>query len=122
MPAGKTLSDPTAPDGVAAAITGFGFDDVRPARDLDFSNQNLTSRVITKTFDGLKVTVNVLHQNTDYWATVSAEAMSPHSPALAEATAINAHASGWAYKLPAFKGQLFMTTLDSLLKPPDAPR
>ena len=122
LPAGKALSDPTAPDGVAAAITGFGFDDVRPARDLDFSNPNLTSRVITKTFDGLKVTVNVQRQGADYWATVSAEAMSPQSTSLAEATAINAHASGWAYKLPAYKGQLFMTTLDSLLKAPDAPR
>jgi hypothetical protein len=120
IPTGKTLSDPTAPDGVAAAITGFGFDDVRPARDLDFTNQNLTTRVVTKTFDGLKVTVNVLHQGADYWATVAADAMTPH--ALAEATAINAHASGWAYKLPTFKGQLFMTTLDSLLKAPDAPR
>jgi len=122
LPAGKSPSDPTAPDGVAAAITGFGFDDVRPARDLDFSNQNLTSRVITKTFDGLKVTVNVQRQGADYWATVSGEAMNPRSPALAEAAAINAHASGWAYKLPAYKGQLFMTTLDSLLKAPDAPR
>ncbi len=120
MPAGKVLSDPTAPDGVAAAITSFGFDDVRPAKDLDFGNQNMTARVVTKTFDGLQVTVNVQRQGADYWATVSAEAMNPRSPALVEATAINAHASGWAYKLPAYKGQLFMTTLDSLLKAPDA--
>jgi len=41
--------------------------------------------------------------------------------AVKEAAAINARASGWAYKLPAFKGQLFMTTLDSLLKAPPAP-
>jgi hypothetical protein len=120
LPAGKALSDPTVPDGVAAAITSFGFDDVRPAKDLDFNDQNVTARVITKTFDGLTVTVNMLRQGADYWATVSAEAAS--QPALAEATAINAHASGWAYKLPAYKGQLFMTTLDSLLKSADAPR
>jgi len=124
LPSGKSLSDPTAPDGVAAAITSFGFDDVRPTKDLDFGNQSVTARVVTKTFDGLKVTTNVQRQGTDYWATVSAEAVGELGPASAEATAINAHASGWAYKLPAYKGQLFMTTLDSLLKSPDtqAPR
>lgn len=120
MPQGKTLSDPTVPDGVASAITGFGFDDVKPARDLEFAN---ATRVVTRTFDGLKVTVQVVRQRADYWAVVSAEADNRSKPEVAsEATAINAHASGWAYKLPAYKGQLFMTTLDSLLKTPQAPR
>lgn len=120
LPSGKSLSDPTAADGVASAVTGFGFDDVRPARELDFAN---ASRAVTKTFDGLKLTVHVLKQGADYWATVSADAESTSKPEVAsEATAINAHASGWAYKLPAYKGQLFMTTLDSLLKTPQAAR
>ncbi len=57
----------------------------------------------------------------DCWAQVSAEAAAPSTPDTAkEAAAINAHASGWAYKLAAFKGQLFMTTLDSLLRAPPA--
>lgn len=116
LPMGKTISDPAAPDGVASAITGFGFDDVRPAREIDFSDAATNARVITKTFDGLKVTMNIKRQGADYWAIVSADAFRP--AAAAEATAINAHASGWAYKLPAYKGQLFMTTLDSLLKSP----
>ena len=121
IPAGKTVSDPTIPDGVASAITGFGFDDVRPARELDFNNPTTAARVTTRTFDGLKVTVNVLKQGQDYWAIVSAEPTDPaKSDAAKEAAAINAHASGWAYKLAAFKGQLFMTTLDSLLKAPSA--
>ena len=120
LPAGKSLSDPTAADGVASAITGFGFDDVRPARDLDFSN---ATRVVTKTFDGLKVTVHVLKAAADYWAVISAEAENSSKPDVAsEAAAIDAHTSGWAYKLPAYKGQLFMTTLDSLLKTPQAAR
>lgn len=128
VPAGKIVSDPTVPDGVASAITGFGFDDVRLARELDFDNPAATARVTTKTFDGLKITVNVQRQGQDYWATVSAEAVGSAKPdAAKEAAGINAHASGWAYKLPAYKGQLFMTTLDSLLStpaatPPQAPR
>ncbi len=122
IPAGKAVSDPTVPDGVASAIADFGFDDVRPARELDFSDPATATRLITKTFDGLVVTVHVVKAGADYWALVSAEAAAPSTPAVAkEAAAINAHASGWAYKLPAFKGQLFMTTLDSLLKPPPAP-
>ncbi len=122
IPAGKTVSDPAAPDGVASAITGFGFDDVRPAKELDFANPATTARVVTKTFDGLRVTVNVVHNGADYWATVSADTAESAKPdAAKEAAAINAHASGWAYKLPAYKGQLFMTTLDSLLKAPSAP-
>ena len=118
VPSGKTVSDPAAPDGVASAITGFGFDDVRPAREIDFGDSATNARVVTKTFDGLKITANVKRQGADYWAIISAEAFKPE--AAAEANAINAHASGWAYKLPAYKGQLFMTTLDSLIKPPPA--
>jgi hypothetical protein len=116
VPAGKTVADPAAPDGVASAITGFGFDDVRPAREIDFSDSATNARVVTKTFDGLKVTVNVKRQGADYWAIVSADAFKPEAEG--EASAINARASGWAYKLPADKGQLFMTTLDSLIKAP----
>ena len=117
IPAGKTVADPTVPDGVAAAITGFGFDDVRPAHDLDFA---AGARVTTTTFDGLKVVVTVLKTGADYWATISAEG-DGRPDAAKEASAINAHASGWAYKLPAFKGQLYMTTLDSLLTAPSPP-
>jgi hypothetical protein len=73
---------------------------------------------VTKTFDGLEVTVNVKRQGADYWAIISADASK--TEAEGEASAINAHASGWAYKLPAYKGQLFMTTLDSLIKAPAA--
>jgi hypothetical protein len=122
IPAGKAVADPTIPDGVASAITEFGFDDVRPASDFDFTNAATTARVVTRTFDSLKVTVTVLKSGADFWATVSAEAADPAKPdAAKEAATINAHAAGWAYKLPAFKGQLYMTTLDSLLKAPTAP-
>jgi len=120
--AGKSVGDPTVPDAVGYAITGFGFDDVRPASELDFTNPTTTARVTTKTFDGLTVTLHVLKSGQDYWAVLSAEASDAgKADAAKEAAAINARASGWAYKLPAFKGQLFMTTLDSMLKTPAAP-
>jgi hypothetical protein len=121
-PLAKPLADASMPDGVAAAIAGFSFNDVRPARDLDFGSQGGASHVVTTTFDGLRVTVSVLKQGADYWASVSAEAVdSSRTDANKEAAIINAHASGWAYKLDTFKGQLFMTTLDTLLKAAQGP-
>lgn len=118
LPKGRELSDPTAPDGIAAAISGFAFDDVRPAKDIDFGD---AARVITKTFDGLSVTVQIALEGHDFWATVSAEAEPGKPGAAGEAREINMHANGWAYKLSASQAQLFMTTLDSLLKPLGGP-
>jgi len=114
LPPGRELQSAQSPNGVATAITGFSFDDIKPAKDLDFSN---AAQLITHTFDGLTVTVRVLEKDQSYWATVSAEA-APGKPAAAkEARDINAHASGWAYKLPAYKAAQFTTSLESLLKP-----
>jgi len=118
LPKGRELSDPTAPDAIAAAISGFTFDDVRPAKDLDFGD---AARIITKTFDGLSVTVQIALQGHDLWATVSAEAEPGKPDAAKEARDINAHANGWAYKLPAAQAQLLTTTQESLLKPLGAP-
>lgn len=114
IPAGRELAYPAAADGVATALAGFAFDDVRPATDFDFSN---APRVVVRTFDGLLVTVKILTQGPDFWATVYAEGAPTKPDAEREARAIDAHADGWAYKLPDYKGKLFMTTLDSLLKP-----
>jgi Domain of unknown function (DUF4340) len=117
LPAGRELSYAGAADGVAGAITGFTFDDVKPSKDFDFSDPSKTTRLVTRTFDGLIVTVEVIRKGQDDWATVSAEAQPGKPDAAKEAREIDAHASGWAYKLPAYKGELFMTTFDSLLKP-----
>ena len=118
IPKGRELAYDGAPDTVAAAAADFSFDDVKPARTFDFSDPAHTARLITKTFDGLIVSVNVIQAGKDYWATISAEGTTPE--AKTEARAIDARASGWAYRLPASKGQQFMTPLESLLKPKGA--
>ncbi len=115
LPKGRELAYEGALDGIAAAVVDFSFDDVRPAKDFDFSDPARTTRVVTKTFDGLTVTVNVIQPGQEYWASISAEGAG--ADAQREARDINGRASGWAYKLPAYKGQQFMTTLESLLKP-----
>ena len=116
LPRGRELAFPNATDGIAAAATDFSFDDVKPAKDLNFSG---AAHIVTHTFDGLNVAIDVIKVNGVYWAQISAQAAKP--AAEKEAREINAHASGWAYKLAAYKGQQFMTTLDSLLKPLAAP-
>ena len=116
MPKGREAAEGAA-EGIAAAVVGFTFDDARPAKELDFSDPAHTTRVVTKTFDGLAVTVQVVQSGKDDWATVSAEGTAGKPDAQKEARDINGHTYGWAYKLPPYKGQQFMTTLDNLLKP-----
>ncbi len=117
IPKGREIAYVGAADGVGAAIVGFTFDDVRPAKDFDFSDQGHASRLIAHTFDGLAVTVESIQQGQDYWATVAAEGEPGKPDAQKEAREISGRATGWAYKLAPYKGQLFMTSLESLLKP-----
>jgi hypothetical protein len=116
VPKGRDVAD-GATDGIATAITGFTFDDVKPSKNFDFSDTGHPTRVITKTFDGLTVTVEAIQQGPAYWATVSAEGAPGKTDAQNEARQINRHAFGWAYKLPSYKGALFMASQESLLKP-----
>src|SRR5215472_3096998 len=117
VPRGRELSSEAAGDTVAAAVTGFAFDDIRRVKSLDFAK---ATRHVTKTFDGLTVTADVIQQGSDYWATLSAAAGGVNPDVQSEAADVNARANGWAYKLPAYKGQQFMATLESLLKPQGA--
>jgi hypothetical protein len=114
IPAGREMAYPGAANAIATAITGFTFDDARPATDFDFSG---APRIVTRTFDGLVVTVKIVTDGPAFWATVYAEGAPGKPNAAREARTIDAHTDGWAYKLPDYKGKLFMTTLDSLLKP-----
>jgi hypothetical protein len=117
LPQGREIAYPGAADGIAGSISNFTFDDVRPARGFDFSDGHAT-RLVARTFDGLIVTLQAIKQGQDYWATVSADAAPGKPDAQRQARAIDSRASGWAYKLPPYKGQQIMTTLESLLKPP----
>jgi hypothetical protein len=117
-PKGRELSSPATTDGVVSALTGFTFDDVRQASQLDFAG---ASRLVTKTFDGLSVTASIVRVGPDYWLQLTATGDPLHPDAAREARDIVARAGHWAYKLPAYKGQQFMTTLESLLKPPVTP-
>jgi hypothetical protein len=114
MPAGREMASDSAADGPADAITGFTFDDVKPSREVDFTN---SARVTTRTFEGLIVTVDVAHAGTQYWAQLDAMSQSNDSNIAKQARTIGARVNGWAYKLADYKGAQFTTPLESLLKP-----
>jgi hypothetical protein len=115
LPHGRTLLSPTAADDAGSALSGFTFDDAVPRTDFDFDVRG--ARVVSRTFDGLTITVDVVRDGKDYWARVTASAAPGNFEAGKEARAINAKTYGWAFKLPADKGGQFLTTLDSLLQP-----
>jgi hypothetical protein len=113
LPRGRELSFPGSPDGVAGAITGFNFEDVAKADQVDFAK---ASQSVTNTFDGLTVTVKIAAKGMDHWATVSAAGSNPMTQE--EAMRINARADGWAFKLPEMNVTQFTSSLETLLKPP----
>ena len=117
IPSGRELAYPSAPDGVADSLADFSFDKVAPATGFDFSDG---TELVTKTFDGLIVTARVVQKDTNYWVALSATAEPGKKDAQTEARTINRNASGWAFEVPAYKGALFTTARDSLLKAPEA--
>ena len=117
LPQGREIAYPGAADGIAGSISNFTFDDVKPATAFDFSDGH-AARLVAKTFDGLIITLQAIKIGQDFWATVSADATPGNPNAQRQARVIDSRTSGWAYKLPPYKGQQIMTTLDSLLKPP----
>lgn len=114
MPHGREAASFSALDDVGNSIVDFSFDDIRRAQELDFSG---ATRLITSTFDGLRITLRVSKIGAEYWATVYADAEPGRAQAAIEARGIDAHAAGWAYKLPSYKGAQMMASLESLLKP-----
>jgi len=116
LPQNREIAYPGAADGIAGSISNFTFDDVRPASAFDFSDGH-AARLVARTFDGLIVTLQAIKLGQDFWATVSADAVPGKPNAQRQARTIDSRTSRWAYKLPPYKGQQIMTTLDSLLKP-----
>lgn len=127
IPAGRVLRTEGEANGLGFAILGLTFDDVTPAAKLDF-----TSAVVTtyQTFDGLTLTVKTVEKDRDYWLTVEAAADPSVQPPPAkpgstqlkpdvpkEAKEINAGLTGWAYKIPRYKGVLMTAPLEDMLRP-----
>jgi hypothetical protein len=113
IPAGRELSYPGVTFGPATAISNFTFDDVRLVSEIEFSN---ASEIVTETFEGLRIIVRIAMEGDTYWASIAASAEG-EAEQQQEADFITIATHGWAFELPEFTAQSFLTTPDSLLAP-----
>lgn len=137
LPRGRVLRTEAEPNGVGNALMGVSFEDVVKANTLDLSNAAHTTYT---TFDGLTLEVAAVEKDRDFWITVTATAAPQPAPPPAppvpgapapqtslkpdvakEAEEINRLSSGWAYKVPRYKGVLITAALEDLLKPVGGP-
>jgi hypothetical protein len=116
MPAGRSLSFEGAPDGVAGAIVGFGYDDVAKADQFNFMG---APQSVFHTFDGLDVTVKIATKGMEHWAAISAAGQNPMTQV--EAMRINARVTGSAFRLPEMKMEQIVASRETLLRPLDTP-
>jgi hypothetical protein len=115
IPPGREMSYPGVAYVPATALANFTFLDVMPAGDIDLTE---TASIVTNTFDGLSVIVRVVRVGDAHWALLAAEPLPEAADdVVAEALGINQMAQGWAFLLPEFTAQTFLTTRDSLLAP-----
>jgi hypothetical protein len=114
IPGGRELSYPGVTFGPATAISNFTFDDVRLVLEVDFSE---AAEIVTETFDGLRIETRIAREGDTYWASLSASSEG-EAEQQQEAGFITIAGHGWAFELPEFTAQSFLTTRDGLLAPP----
>lgn len=115
IPAGRELSYPGVTFGPATAISNFTFEDVRLVSEIDFSD---ATEIVTETFDGVQIIVQVAQESDIAWASLAAMS-DGEIEQQQQADFINLAGHGWAFQLPEFTAQSFLTTRDSLLAPLD---
>jgi hypothetical protein len=119
IPPGRRQAEPQNAFNIADALADFPFDNISPASEIDFSKAH---RMVFRTFDGLMVTVLAVKRGGEYWASLEANPIPGVPGAEKEVRKISAHSNGWAYKLPSYKGEQLMPTLEGLLKPKASPK
>ncbi len=107
--------NPTAVNGLAAAILDFAIADVRPVAAVDFAG----ARAITaRTFDGVILTMALVQKPDGVWARITASAVPGAVTAFRqEADGIAARAAPWAYKLGPEQARALMAGREEFLAP-----
>jgi len=124
LPEDRRVRAADGPASLAMGLAFLSFDDVKPASGVDWSG---SSTVVFTAFDGLEITLRLkdawAHFSAAYDAGIAEEgaggAVLPPSPAdgAAEARRINERYGNWAYKLPTYKADDLVPTLDDLTEP-----
>jgi hypothetical protein len=122
LPPGRSLRTPGEPNGVGNALIGMTYTDVAPQSGMNFAN---AAHATFQTFDGMALNVSLVEKDNDYWMIFDAVEVPASTPApdkgglkpniAKEVEELNAMSSGWAYKIPRFKGTLMSSPLDALL-------
>lgn len=132
IPAGRVLRTETEPNGFGNALLGLTFDDVKPAAAVDPAT---AAHAAFSTFDGLTLNLTLVEQDRDFWMTINAVAdpsVQPPTPpqgatglkpdVAKEAKEINDLVTGWAYKIPRYKGVLMSAPFEDMLRPVGQPQ
>lgn len=97
MPAGRTLSGPSAATPITRALSNLMFEDVRPATNpLD---EETTVSVVYQTFDGLVVSLLVGDTDRERWTTITVSASDTANPP-PDYAPLRSLVTGRQFKLP----------------------
>lgn len=120
VPDGKIAAAPAVLQTPASAIAGLTFDDVIKA---DAVKMDDATEIAFTTFDGVTLKLNILPGGSDgVFVVMNAFTAEDASQAAKdEAAAINARASGWAYKVPAFVVTNLAPALEQMVQDKPAP-
>lgn len=114
VPEGREVSGPTAADALARALAALRFDDVRPAKGSESSDEAVTARFTLD--DGTVIEAASRGGQEETWTTFTV-VPGEVSDEPGSASRLAARVDGWAYRLPAWKAEQLVRRLDDLLKP-----
>ena len=97
----------------AAALALLDLDDVKPAVEMDFPMNGVTT-VEYATFDGLAIKLRLVEEGGADWVALAA---SGSGSADAESKSINRRVARWVYAIPAARTKLLRTRLADLIEP-----
>jgi hypothetical protein len=117
IPKGRELSSPVAADPIAGSLGSMTFDDVHKA---SAPADAKVSHVIYRTFDGLEI--DIAGRKDGARDLIAFTVRSTAKETADEAQKLIAQLQGWEYELPSYKYDGIFQSLESLLKPVEAPK
>lgn len=111
VPEGRELSYATVGNGIAGALAKLELDDVRVRVDAP-----AVTTTAYETWDGLKVTADIVSDEETSWISFSAELANEESGASETVAEINERVSGWQYRIADYKKSLLTRRWDDILK------
>ena len=139
VPPDRGLKNEGVGNGVGTALSYLSFDEVRSAEELALA-ENRVGKATYRTFDGLRVEVEVAEIDEQHWITLTADYEAPPQPEpvadqeasgqaaesagqkeaeiQAEVAELGARVAGWAYRIPSYKAEVLLRRMEDLLAEP----